>query len=126
MISIILMIIIIIIFISIFIYAILKEREELGCYRFSIARQCNDNNSDRCVWQSSSSSGDYPSNSTVNFFKLNGLNIKPYPFKFDYRVDKGLIKISSNTKQFTQLNNDSSLYTIINDGIYFILIFAII
>jgi len=36
---------IIIIFISILIYAILKEREELGCYRFSIARQCNDNNS---------------------------------------------------------------------------------
>ena len=45
MISIISMIIIIIIIISIFIYAILKEREELGCYRFSIARQCNDNNS---------------------------------------------------------------------------------
>lgn len=33
------------IFILIFIYAILKEREELGCFRFSIARQCNDNNS---------------------------------------------------------------------------------
>ena len=45
MISMISMISIIIIFISILIYAILKEREELGCYRFSIARQCNDNNS---------------------------------------------------------------------------------
>lgn len=39
------MILILIIFILIFIYAILKEREELGCFRFSIARQCNDNNS---------------------------------------------------------------------------------
>jgi hypothetical protein len=27
------------------IYAVLKEREELGCYRFSIARQCNDDES---------------------------------------------------------------------------------
>ena len=45
MISIISIILIIIIFFSIFLYAILKEREELGCYRFSIARQCNDNNS---------------------------------------------------------------------------------
>ena len=26
-------------------YAIAKEREELGCYRISIARQCDDNNS---------------------------------------------------------------------------------
>jgi hypothetical protein len=42
MISIISMIIIII---CIFLYAILKEREELGCYRFSIAKQCDDNNS---------------------------------------------------------------------------------
>jgi hypothetical protein len=45
MISIISIISIIIIIISILIYAILKEREELGCYRFSISRQCNDNNS---------------------------------------------------------------------------------
>jgi len=33
------------IFIIILIYAILKEREELGCYRISIKQQCNDNNS---------------------------------------------------------------------------------
>jgi len=39
------MIIIIIIIICIFLYAILKEREELGCYRISIAKQCDDNNS---------------------------------------------------------------------------------
>lgn len=45
MISIISIIIIIIIIICIFIYAILKEREELGCYRFSIAKQCDENNS---------------------------------------------------------------------------------
>ena len=38
-------IIIIIIIICIFLYAILKEREELGCYRISIAKQCDDNNS---------------------------------------------------------------------------------
>lgn len=37
--------IIISIFICVLIYAILKEREELGCYRFSIQQQCNDNNS---------------------------------------------------------------------------------
>ena len=43
--SIILMIIIVIIIICILLYAILKEREELGCYRFSIAKQCDDNNS---------------------------------------------------------------------------------
>jgi hypothetical protein len=36
---------IIIIILIIFLYAILKEREELGCYRFSIAKQCDDNNS---------------------------------------------------------------------------------
>lgn len=35
----------IIIIIIILIYAVLKEREELGCYRFSIARQCNDEES---------------------------------------------------------------------------------
>jgi hypothetical protein len=45
MISIILMIIIIIIIICIFLYAILKEREELGCYRISISKQCDENNS---------------------------------------------------------------------------------
>lgn len=44
-ISIISIIIIVIIIICILIYAILKEREELGCYRFSIAKQCEDNNS---------------------------------------------------------------------------------
>lgn len=27
------------------VYAVLKEREELGCYRISIARQCDDANS---------------------------------------------------------------------------------
>lgn len=27
------------------VYAILKEREELGCYKFSIEKQCNDNES---------------------------------------------------------------------------------
>ena len=45
MISIISMIIIIIIIVCIFLYAILKEREELGCYRISIAKQCDENNS---------------------------------------------------------------------------------
>jgi len=44
MISIISMMIIIII-ICIFLYAILKEREELGCYRVSISKQCDENNS---------------------------------------------------------------------------------
>ncbi len=39
------MIIIIIIIICIFLYAILKEREELGCYRISISKQCDENNS---------------------------------------------------------------------------------
>jgi hypothetical protein len=39
------MIIIVIIIICILLYAILKEREELGCYRFSISKQCDDNNS---------------------------------------------------------------------------------
>jgi type III secretory pathway component EscS len=34
-----------IIFIIVFVYAILKEREELGCYRLSIGRQCIDENS---------------------------------------------------------------------------------
>jgi len=34
-----------IIFIVIFIYALLKEREELGCYRVSIEKQCDDNKS---------------------------------------------------------------------------------
>ena len=38
-------IIFVIIIIVIFIYAILKEREELGCFKFSIARQCDDRNS---------------------------------------------------------------------------------
>jgi hypothetical protein len=33
------------IFIIIFIYAVLKEREELGCYRLSIGRQCIDEES---------------------------------------------------------------------------------
>lgn len=39
------MLLLIIIFIIILLYAILKEREELGCYRISIKQQCNDNNS---------------------------------------------------------------------------------
>jgi membrane protein insertase Oxa1/YidC/SpoIIIJ len=38
-------IILIIIIIIIFVYAIFKEREELGCFKFSIAKQCDDNNS---------------------------------------------------------------------------------
>ena len=38
-------IVIITVIIIIFIYAILKEREELGCFKFSIERQCDDNNS---------------------------------------------------------------------------------
>jgi len=33
------------IFIILFIYAVLKEREELGCYRLSIGRQCIDEES---------------------------------------------------------------------------------
>jgi hypothetical protein len=33
------------IFIIIFVYAVLKEREELGCYRLSIGRQCIDEES---------------------------------------------------------------------------------
>jgi len=38
-------ILIVIILVGILLYAILKEREELGCYRLSIAKQCNENNS---------------------------------------------------------------------------------
>jgi hypothetical protein len=37
--------IIAIIFIALVIYAVLKERQELGCYRLSIDRQCIDENS---------------------------------------------------------------------------------
>jgi uncharacterized membrane protein len=37
--------IIIILFISILYYSIAKERSELGCYRISIGRQCNDDES---------------------------------------------------------------------------------
>jgi hypothetical protein len=29
----------------VFVYAVLKEREELGCYKMSIAKQCDDNSS---------------------------------------------------------------------------------
>ena len=97
----------------------LQQRTCVGGCGTNNKCQCINNNSGRCGWNYGNLSGDYPSNSTVNFFTLNGLILKPYPFKFDYRVDKGLIKISSNARQLTQLNNDSSLYTIINDGIYY-------
>lgn len=38
-------VIIIILLVSLLIYSILKEREELGCYRFSISKQCDEHNS---------------------------------------------------------------------------------
>jgi hypothetical protein len=38
-------IIIAFVFAAIIVYAVLKERQELGCYRFSIHRQCIDENS---------------------------------------------------------------------------------
>lgn len=44
-ITVIITIVITVLFLSILIYALLKEREELGCYRFSIGKQCNEHNS---------------------------------------------------------------------------------
>jgi hypothetical protein len=86
-----------------------------GCFAACNCRQSGNN----CDFNGTNCSGDFPSNSSLIFFTINCLNIKPYHIKFDYRIDKGLIGISSNVTQYQQLNNNPSIYTMINGGIYY-------
>jgi len=70
-----------------------------------------------CYLKNKIASNDFLHQSKLEFVSLKGIQPIPYPIKFNYRINRGLISISSSENvQFNQIYNNGTLYTILSEG----------
>jgi len=70
-----------------------------------------------CWLKNNNGSSDFLNQSKLEFVSLKGIQPIPYPIKFNYRINKGLISVVSSEKvQFNQIYNNGTLYTILSEG----------
>ena len=63
---------------------------------------------------------EYLTKVVMTYFRLKGTDIIPYPIKFNYIFKKGkIVIIDKQCSQYYKVDINSSLYTLITDGIFF-------